>query len=325
MKTKLFIYLVCLISLVYSIDYQMIDLLQDNYSSYILQLEKDVSQILDGYANKDIYSIQDIVNTTVYLDSNQMKKLDTWVVVRTFKFYNITHMYHFQYRIDENNTLKLINDGKDQFNILEGWLQEADAIKFYNLIDILKGFLCKSHKKCGDFDLTKKITKNPNQGCWKTDIKMALYGEVKTSLMGCYLSEKDTNLTYHLSVYSDMNSQLSINKTVSYYYMDYSTLEQEVYFSTSDSLDNFSLSNEKTIYVDKKIQQLLDNNLLNKPPGYKPFKPDGPNTDGAGLGGFTIFLIVLACSIFIGAIGYFGFKFCKKRNDLQSDNSFNKL
>jgi hypothetical protein len=319
------IYFICLnffISLVLSIDYQIIDIYNDNYKSYLKQLDNDVSKILDGKANKDIYAIQDIVNTTIYTDNYKIKKLDSWVVVRTFKFYNITHMYHFQYIINENNTL-VFQDNRDQFNIIEGWLQEDDAIKIFNLINILKGFLCKTYKKCGEFDLTKNISKNPNQGCWRTSIKMALYGDVRTSLMGCYLTEKDTNLTYHTSIYSEMNSEISLNKTVSFYFMDYSTFEQEVFYISGE---NLNINNERTSFTDKNIQQLMNDNILNRPPGYKPFNPDepnGPNTEG--LGGFTIFLIILACAIFVGVVGFFGTKFWRKKSNTEIDNSFQKI
>lgn len=73
-------YTLCLVSLVYSTEFQFIDLFKENYSSYLQQVEKDVSQIKFIYSNKDIYAIQDIVNTTIYTDVRiKMKKLDTWV------------------------------------------------------------------------------------------------------------------------------------------------------------------------------------------------------------------------------------------------------
>jgi len=325
MKLLIYGFILCLISFVISTDFQMIDLFQDNYKTYLVQLENDVSHILDGYANKDIYSIQDIVNTTIYTADQNIKKLDSWVVVRTFKFYNITHMYHFQYKVNDDNTLKLISSS-DQFNILQSWLQDSDAISFFNLIDMLKGFLCKSHKICGDLDLTKKFTKNPNQGCWKTDVTMELYGKLRTSLLGCYLTDKDTNLTYHASVYSDMNTALSINKTLSFYYMDYLNYEQEIYIPTSES---FSINNQRTVYADKRIQQLFNDNLVVKPSGYKPFKPDGPDPkpidENGGLGGFIIFLIVLSGLVILGVCGYLGWKFYKKTVDSKPDNSFVKI
>lgn len=154
---------------------------------------------------------------------------------------------------------------------------------------------------------------------------MKLFGkDVKTALMGCFLTDKDnTNSTYHVSVYIDSVTK-PISKTVSFYFMDYSTLEQEVYLpALSDSLENFSVNKAMSFYADKRIQKLMDDGILVKPSDYEPFTPDGPSVDGNGIGGLIVVLIVLVCVVSIGVIAFFGFRVYKnkiERRSLESSN-----
>jgi len=324
---KLIYYIISNIYLVvFTIEYETIDILKYNYDSYRNQVEKDVSDLKFYNSKSDIYAIQDIINTTIYTDDrNQIKRLDTWIIVRTFKYFNRTHMYHFQYKVDSDKNLTLIT--REDSNIMEGWLEEESA-KEYNLIDILKKYLCYSHNKCVDFYLTKNIENNYKPVCWFSIINRKLYGDTINSLMGCYLTEKDSNLTVHLSFYSDMNTH-SINKTdlikrtYSFYYMDYSTYEQEVYLHT-DSKRYFSINKKMTSYADNKIQKLIEDNILKKPLRYKPFYMY------EGLDQSTIIFICLCICVFIIGLSFIGCRFChyskkiKKRNLLEN-NSLNNF
>jgi hypothetical protein len=248
--------------------FQFINIFDKKYENYLKQIENDVFHILDGNASKDIYSIQDIVNSTIYFDSFGRERLDTWIVTRSHEFYNITHLEHFQYEI-KDNTLIILND-KDYNNIWNSWLSENEAIEKFDLINLFEDFLCKTYKNCENFVLNSIITKNPNRGCWMANAKMPIYGKIKYSLIGCFLTKINTNLTYHLSFYSKMNENNdSIEKIYFFYLMNYLSYEQIVY-SFNDNF--FSIDEEKTIYADQKIQNLFQEKIIKKPNDYKPYR-----------------------------------------------------
>ena len=169
----------------------------------------------------------------------------------------------------ETYLLIILND-KDYNNIWNAWLSENEAIEKFDLINLFEDFLCKTYKNCENFVLNSIITKNPNRGCWMTNAKMPIYGKIKYSLIGCFLTKINTNLTYHLSFYSKMNENNdSIEKIFYFYLMNYLSYEQIVY-SFNDNF--FSIDEEKTIYADKKIQNLFQEKIIKKPNDYKPYR-----------------------------------------------------
>lgn len=249
--------------------YQSINIFEPKYEAYLKAVNKSVTTFKYQYSNRDTYMLIDVLNSTLSSNEN-IGSLEVYVLMQTFKYYNITQVGYFAY----STNMGIITSQTDSNEYNAGWTDQS-YLKSFNTTETMVSLLCQNLKICGQMQVfmnvisgselnkcTAAYFKIPkNDGAFHRYDYENYFFKVQ---LGCRFIDNSTNLKYYVSIYCDakggdsMFLQTQISSFNSFYFVDYRNMVVKA-FDSEKKVDAyvFTENKEKNAFISNMLFDLF--------------------------------------------------------------------